>query len=128
MGRQFFDPAFGMSLCWLKMTVADKVEGTRVMLLTPFLGELLGPHPKTGDSSSPLRREQMMYPTHLREVGGSVMLAVPPAFLDKLHQGLGASVVIAIDRTASSPAQDSTFMPRSMDCLFFQNFDHGSAC
>ena len=64
------------------MTVADKVEGTRVMPLTPFLGELLGPQPKTGDSSLPLKREQMMYPTHLREVGGSVMLAVPPAFLD----------------------------------------------
>lgn len=31
-----------------------------------------------------------MHTTNLRKVGGSVMLAVPPAFLDQLHykQGL----------------------------------------
>jgi antitoxin ChpS len=38
-----------------------------------------------------------MHITNLRKVGGSVMLAVPPAFLDLLHLKAGASVGIAID-------------------------------
>ncbi|MGJ7490021.1 AbrB/MazE/SpoVT family DNA-binding domain-containing protein [Variovorax sp. ZT4R33] len=38
-----------------------------------------------------------MYTTNLRKVGGSVMLAVPPAFLDLLHLQAGATVGIAID-------------------------------
>jgi len=37
-----------------------------------------------------------MYTTNLRKVGGSVMLAVPPAFLDQLHLQAGATVGIAI--------------------------------
>jgi antitoxin ChpS len=38
-----------------------------------------------------------MHITNLRKVGGSVMLAVPPALLDLLHLEVGASVGIAVD-------------------------------
>ena len=38
-----------------------------------------------------------MYTTNLRKVGGSVMLVVPPAFLDQLHLRAGASVGLAVD-------------------------------
>jgi len=38
-----------------------------------------------------------MYTTHLRKVGGSVMLAVPPALLDVLHLSAGANVGLAVD-------------------------------
>ena len=38
-----------------------------------------------------------MYTTNLRKVGGSVMLAVPPALLELLHLQAGASVGIAVD-------------------------------
>lgn len=38
-----------------------------------------------------------MLTTNLRKVGGSVMLAVPPAFLDQLHLQAGAMVGLAID-------------------------------
>ncbi len=38
-----------------------------------------------------------MHITNLRKVGGSVMLAVPPALLDLLHLEVGAAVGIAID-------------------------------
>ena len=38
-----------------------------------------------------------MYTTNLRKVGGSVMLAVPPALLDILHLQPGAKVGIAIE-------------------------------
>lgn len=37
-----------------------------------------------------------MYATNLRRVGGSVMLAVPPAFLDQLHLQAGATVGISL--------------------------------
>ena len=37
-----------------------------------------------------------MHTTNLRKVGGSVMLAVPPAFLDQLHLQAGATVGVAI--------------------------------
>ena len=39
-----------------------------------------------------------MHITKLRKVGGSVMLAVPPAFLDQLHLQAGAMVGLAIDQ------------------------------
>lgn len=39
-----------------------------------------------------------MLTTNLRKVGGSVMLAVPPAFLDQLHLQVGATVGLAIDQ------------------------------
>jgi len=34
--------------------------------------------------------------TNLRKVGGSIMLAVPPAFLDQLHLQAGATVGLSI--------------------------------
>ncbi len=37
-----------------------------------------------------------MHTTNLRKVGGSVMLAVPPALLDILHLQAGATVGIAV--------------------------------
>lgn len=38
-----------------------------------------------------------MFTTTLRKVGGSVMLAVPPAFLDQLRLQAGATVGLAVD-------------------------------
>ncbi len=38
-----------------------------------------------------------MHTTNLRKVGGSVMLAVPPAFLDQLHLQVGETVGLAVD-------------------------------
>lgn len=38
-----------------------------------------------------------MHTTALRKVGGSVMLAVPPALLDLLHLSAGAKVGLAVD-------------------------------
>lgn len=38
-----------------------------------------------------------MHTTKLRKVGGSIMLAVPPALLDILHLGTGAKVALAVD-------------------------------
>jgi len=39
-----------------------------------------------------------MYTTNLRKVGGSIMLAVPPALLDILQLRPGVKVGIAIER------------------------------
>ena len=39
-----------------------------------------------------------MHTTNLRKVGGSVMLAVPPALLDILELQPGAKVGIAVER------------------------------
>jgi len=38
-----------------------------------------------------------MHITSLRKVDGSVMLAVPPAFLDQLHLHAGVTVGLAVD-------------------------------
>jgi len=38
-----------------------------------------------------------MHTTNLRKVGGSVMLAVPPALLDVLHLSAGKMVGLAIE-------------------------------
>ena len=38
-----------------------------------------------------------MHTTNLRKVGGSIMLAVPPALLDLLRLGAGASVDIGVE-------------------------------
>lgn len=38
-----------------------------------------------------------MSTTHLRRVGGSVMMSVPRAFLDQLHLDAGSQVEIEID-------------------------------
>lgn len=39
----------------------------------------------------------LMHTTNLRKVGGSIMLAVPPAILDLLHLHAGATVGLAVD-------------------------------
>lgn len=39
-----------------------------------------------------------MHTTHLSKVGGSVMLAIPPALLDVLHLTAGARVGLAVDK------------------------------
>jgi antitoxin ChpS len=39
-----------------------------------------------------------MHTTILRKVGGSIMLAVPPAILDLLHLHAGATVGLAVER------------------------------
>jgi antitoxin ChpS len=39
-----------------------------------------------------------MHTTSLRKVGGSVMLAVPPALLDILHLQVGARVGLAVHK------------------------------
>ena len=48
-----------------------------------------------------------MHTTNLRKVGGSVMLAVPPAILDMLQLSAGAAVGMAVDhgRLVVEPAQ-----------------------
>ncbi|MGB6686430.1 MAG: AbrB/MazE/SpoVT family DNA-binding domain-containing protein [Terracidiphilus sp.] len=38
-----------------------------------------------------------MASTNLRRVGGSVMMAVPPAILEQLHLQAGATVDLAVD-------------------------------
>ncbi|MEF3077345.1 AbrB/MazE/SpoVT family DNA-binding domain-containing protein [Methylobacter sp. Wu1] len=38
-----------------------------------------------------------MYTTHLRKVGGSVMLAVPPAILELLHLHPGSTVGVDVE-------------------------------
>jgi antitoxin ChpS len=38
-----------------------------------------------------------MHITNLRKVGGSIMLAVPPAILDLLHLEVGATVGLEVD-------------------------------
>ena len=38
-----------------------------------------------------------MHTANLRKVGGSVMLAVPPALLDVLHLSAGSKVGLAVD-------------------------------
>ncbi len=39
-----------------------------------------------------------MHITNLRKVGGSIMLAVPPAFLEVLHLHAGSKVGVAVSR------------------------------
>jgi antitoxin ChpS len=38
-----------------------------------------------------------MHTTNLRKVGGSIMLAVPPAILEMLHLEVGATVGLEVD-------------------------------
>ena len=38
-----------------------------------------------------------MHTTHLRKVGGSVMLVVPPAILEMLHLQAGAKVGVVVE-------------------------------
>lgn len=38
-----------------------------------------------------------MHTTHLRKVGGSIMLSVPPAILEMLHLQAGATVGVVVE-------------------------------
>ena len=52
-----------------------------------------------------------MHTTNLRKVGGSIMLAVPPAILDLLHLYAGATVGLAVegDRLVVHPQTKSRY-------------------
>lgn len=60
-----------------------------------------------------------MHTTNLRKVGGSVMLAVPPAILDLLHLRPGATVGVTVDagRLVIEPQQRPRY---SLDELLAQ--------
>ena len=60
-----------------------------------------------------------MYTTNLRKVGGSIMLAVPPALLDLLHLRPGAKVGLAVQsgRLVVEPQQRPRY---SLDELLAQ--------
>ena len=60
-----------------------------------------------------------MHTTNLRKVGGSIMLAVPPAILDILHLYAGATVGLAVDH--GRLVVEPTLRPRySLDELLAQ--------
>lgn len=60
-----------------------------------------------------------MHTTNLRKVGGSIMLAVPPAILDILHLRAGATVGLAVDH--GRLVVEPTVRPRySLDELLAQ--------
>ena len=60
-----------------------------------------------------------MHTTNLRKVGGSIMLAVPPAILDLLHLRAGATVGLAVER--GRLVIEPTLRPRySLDELLAQ--------
>lgn len=60
-----------------------------------------------------------MHTTNLRKVGGSIMLAVPPAILDLLHLQAGATVGLVVDngRLVVEPAPRKRY---SLDELLAQ--------
>ena len=49
-----------------------------------------------------------MHTTNLRKVGGSIMLAVPPAILDILHLHAGATVGLALAMYPSREREEKT--------------------
>ena len=60
-----------------------------------------------------------MRTTNLRKVGGSIMLAVPPAILDLLHLHVGATVGLTVDH--GRLVVEPTLRPRySLDELLAQ--------
>ena len=60
-----------------------------------------------------------MHTTNLRKVGGSIMLAIPPAILDLLHLRAGATVGLAVER--GRLVIEPTLRPRySLDELLAQ--------
>jgi antitoxin ChpS len=63
-----------------------------------------------------------MHTTNLRKVGGSVMLAVPPAILDLLHLEVGATVGLAVDgdRLLVKPVLPQTKPKYTLDELLSQ--------
>jgi len=64
-----------------------------------------------------------MHTTNLRKVGGSVMLAVPPAILDMLHLEAGSTVGMAIegDRLVIQPQTKPKY---TLDELLLQCDSH----
>jgi antitoxin ChpS len=46
---------------------------------------------------NPIPYRHPVFTTRLRKVGGSIMLAVPPAFLDQLHLQADATVGLAVE-------------------------------
>ena len=58
-----------------------------------------------------------MHTTNLRKVGGSVMLAVPPAILDQLHLRLGPPSVWRWREIASCSSLIQSRATRWMNCL-----------
>jgi antitoxin ChpS len=52
-----------------------------------------------------------MHTTNLRKVGGSIMLVVPPAFLEQLHLQAGATVgvIVADGRLVVHPKPQSHY-------------------
>jgi antitoxin ChpS len=44
-----------------------------------------------------LNRTSHMFTTDLRQIGGSVMLAIPPAILDLLHLQAGSAVGLIVE-------------------------------
>ena len=67
-----------------------------------------------------------MHTTNLRKVGGSIMLAVPPALLDILHLRPGAKVGLAVQsgRLVVEPQQRPRY---TLDELLAQCNPQGSA-
>jgi antitoxin ChpS len=70
-----------------------------------------------------------MHTTSLRKVGGSIMLAVPPAILDLLHLHPGATVGLAVDhgRLVVEPTLRPHYSPHfalreGIFCEFFSRF------
>ena len=61
----------------------------------------------------------VIHTTNLRKVGGSIMLAIPPAILDLLHLRAGATVGLAVER--GRLVIEPTLRPRySLDELLAQ--------
>ncbi len=67
-----------------------------------------------------------MHTTNLRKVGGSIMLAVPPAILDLLHLHVGSTVSLAVDgeRLVIDPKVKARY---TMDELLAAS-DYSQAC
>jgi len=63
-----------------------------------------------------------MHTTNLRKVGGSIMLAVPPAILDILHLEVGTTVGLAVDgdRLLVKSVQPQTKPKYTLDELLAQ--------
>ena len=63
-----------------------------------------------------------MHTTNPRKVGGSVMLAVPPAILDLLHLEVGTTVGLAVDgdRLLVKPVQPQTKPKYTLEELLSQ--------
>ncbi len=71
-----------------------------------------------------------MHTTNLRKVGGSVMLAVPPALLDILNLRVGAKVEVGVEGGCLVVAPSPHFLPVAamMRALTGAIEDFGSVC